>query len=342
MKNNILKFTNEAIASGATKKKCCETLGVAVRTIQRWTKDIREDGRINNRIKNSNALSKKEIDEIVRICCSKEYRDMSPNQIVAVLAEKGIYIASERTMYRVLRKKGLLMHRSESKSPERNKPEELIASGSNQVWSWDITYLLKTTKGKFFYLYLIMDVWDRTIVGWSIHEKESGYYAAELLKKTLMVHKTNKDQLTLHQDNGGPMISGEFLSFLKNWHVNPSYSRPGECNDNPYSESLFKTLKYRPAFPERFQDEESAEKYVIYFVDWYNNEHRHSKISFVTPNQRRYGKDIEILQKRKDVYELARERNPRRWSGNIRNWNHIKYVTLNPKNSKKLEGKKTA
>lgn len=337
-----IELISKAILSGATKNKCCEELGISIRTLQRWNKEKHEDGRLNNRIKSSNALSEKEIKEIVKICCSEEYRDMSPNQIVPVIAEKGNYIASERTMYRVLKKKGLLKHRSESKAPKRNKPDEFVATGPNQVWSWDITYLLRTKKGEFFYLYLIVDIWDRYIVGWAIHEKELGYYSRELLKKTLMIHGVKKNQLTLHQDNGGPMIAVEFLSLLKTWHVSPSYSRPGVCDDNPYSESLFKTLKYRPAFPKRFENIELAEKYVAKFVDWYNNEHRHSKISFVTPYQRRSGKDIEILKIRKKVYLLARENNPKRWSGNIRNWSHIEEVILNPKKSKKLERKKSA
>jgi len=215
MKNKVLRLIDKAYRSGARISKCCEILEVATKTVQRWNKGVHNDRRKSNRVNRNNALSKKEIDEIVEVCCSVKYRDMNPNQIVAALAEKGIYIASERTMYRVLNKRNLLTHRSESKIPERQKPEELVATGPNQVWSWDITYLLRTARGTFFYLYLIVDIWDRFIVGWSIHEKQSGYYAKELLDKTLKEHGIKKDQLTLHQDNGGPMISEDFLSLLR-------------------------------------------------------------------------------------------------------------------------------
>jgi transposase InsO family protein len=337
MKHKVLKLVNRAIRSGAHLNKCCEILGVAEKTIQRWRNGPQEDRRKSNRVNRNNALSKSEIDEIIRVCCSAEYRDMNPNEIVAALAEKGIYIASERSMYRVLNKRNLLTHRSESKPPERSKPEELVATGPNQVWSWDITYLLRTVRGTFFYLYLIVDIWDRFIVGWSIHEKQYGYYAKELLNRTLIKYGIKKDQLTLHQDNGGPMISEDFLSLLEGRHVKPSYSRAGVCDDNPYSESLFKTLKYRPAYPKVFDNLEHANKYVEKFVEWYNNEHRHSKISFVTPSQRRNGEDINILKTRQKTYEMAYHRHPERWSKNIRNWSYIETVTLNPKKSKKIK-----
>jgi len=331
MKKKVLRLIGRAGHSGARIFKCCEILGISTRSIQRWGKGIYEDRRENNKAPRDNALTSKEINEVKSVCCSIEYRDKSPNQIVPILAENGEYIASESTIYRILKRFNLLTHRSESKIPERKKPEELVATDPNQVWSWDITYLLRTVRGTFFYLYLIVDIWDRFIVGWSIHEKQSGYYAKELLDKTLKEHSITEDQLTLHQDNGGPMISEDFLSLLKGRHVKPSYSRAGVCDDNPYSESLFKTLKYRPAYPKLFDDLEHANKYVDRFVEWYNNEHRHSKISFVTPSQRRNGEDIKILKIRQKTYKMAYQRNPERWSGNVRKWDYIENVTLNPR-----------
>ena len=259
---------------------------------------------------------------------------MTPNQIVPILAQKGQYIASESTFYRLLNKGGLMTHRSKAKAPERHRPHETVATAPNQVWSWDISYLLTLSRGAYLYLYLILDIWDRSIVGWTVHEVESGELAAELLRETCVRQGVRPGELTVHQDNGAPMVSGEFLATLLQWGK-ASYSRPGVSDDNPYSESLFRTLKYRPAYPERFSTIDQANQWIGAFVVWYNSEHRHSAIGFVTPIERRSGADIEILAARRRTYLSAKLAHPERWSGEIRKWDRPETVVLNPREGKK-------
>lgn len=331
----------EGKSAGIRLTKVCDVLGVSVRTLQRWIKNPdAEDARKNNRFAASNALSKAEQNAAIDVACSPEFRDKSPNQIVPILAEKGRYIGSESTLYRLLRSAGLLTHRSKAKAPVRERPEEMKATAPNQVWTWDISYLLTACRGKYFYLYLILDIWDRSIVGWSIEEEESGFLAGELLRKTCIRHGVNAGTLIVHQDNGAPMISFEFLAVLSHWG-RASYSRPGVSDDNPFSESQFRTLKYRPDYPERFTTIDAATAWVKKYVDWYTNEHRHSGIGFVTPQQRRDGTDIAILATRRTTYEGARTAHPERWSRNLRRWDRPKIVFLNSR-ERKMDRQKEA
>lgn len=333
-KESVLANIAEAEGNGARRSAVCDILGISVRTIERWEKNPSDDGRKNNRIANNNALSREEKDAVIEVACSPEFRDLSPNQIVPILAENGQYLASERTFFRILKKEGLLTHRSRAKAPERKRPDEIIATAPNQVWSWDISYLLSPIRGIYYYLYLILDIWDRSVVGWAVHEKEDGALAADLLNKACISNSVSQNCLTVHQDNGAPMISFEFLAMLSKWGK-PSYSRPGVSDDNPFSESHFKTLKYRPNFPERFNSQDDADAWIKKYIHWYNTEHRHSGIGFVTPEQRRCGEDIAILEKRRDTYAKARAEHPERWSGNFRNWNRPTHVILNPRTKKK-------
>jgi len=182
----------------------------------------------------------------------------------------------------------------------------------------------------FFYLYFVMDVYSRKIVGWEVHETQSGELASELIDEICSREKVSKNQLTLHSDNGGPMKGGTMLATLQRLGVMPSFSRPSVSNDNPFSESLFKTTKYCPQFPSKpFDTVLGARDWVRRFVPWYNEEHLHSGISFVTPGSRHRGEDIKILAKRHEVYEAAKARRPDRWSRSTRNWNHIGEVFLN-------------
>ena len=253
---------------------------------------------------------------------------MNPCQIVAILAEEGTYIGSERTIYRVLKRNKLLNHRERSRIPvKRPRPAELKADGPNQVWSWDITYLCSDLKGKFYYLYMFLDVWSRVIIGWNIYEKESADNSSELMRKISMNNKVKG--VRLHSDNGSPMKGATMLGTLQTLGITPSFSRPRVSDDNPYSESLFKTLKYRITYPKNFKSIDDAKKWTTDFVQWYNYEHRHSKIKYVTPMQRHTGEDKNILEKRKTTYLEARKRNPERWTKNIRNWERENIVVLN-------------
>jgi transposase InsO family protein len=300
-----------------------------LRTIQRWEKDVVGDKRCFASRIPANKLTRAERDRVIDICCNERFYDMTPHEIVPILAEEGVYIASESTYYRILRSEGLLKHRSESKpGSKRHKPEELKATGPDQVWSWDITYLLTSIKGIYYYLYMFEDIWSRAIIGWDIYEEESAELASSLMARISIDRDVHG--VRLHSDNGSPMKGATMLATLQRLNVLPSFSRPRVSNDNPYSESLFRTLKYTTGYPRSFDSIEDARKWVAGFVDWYNNEHRHSGIKYVTPMQRHNGIDKAILAKRKNTYVNAQLKHPERWSKKIRDWSWIKEVHLNP------------
>ncbi len=334
-RQEYLDLINIAVSSGARKFKACELLNVNIRTIQRWETDGLVDKRKSSKRIASNALCEKEKEEIINISCSERFMNMTPYSIVPILAEEGKYIASESSFYRVLRDAGLLKHRKSTRKRRKSSSIELKASRPNQLWSWDITYLRTEIKGKFFYLYLFMDIWSRKIVGWEVHENESGEKSSSMIAKICSKYNISSETLLLHSDNGAPMKSATMLATLNFLGVDPSYSRPSVSNDNAYSESLFKTLKYTAGYPKFFNSLEEANTWVDRFVEWYNNEHRHSKINFVTPNQRHSNEHIEILKMRTHTYNKAKERKPERWSKNTRVWNGVKEVFLKKGNYKK-------
>lgn len=205
-------------------------------------------------------------------------------------------------------------HRGPSKPRTVRRPDELVATGPNEVWSWDITYLPATVRGMFFYLYLFVDVWSRRIMKAVVLGEESAEHAARLLAEACAEHQVQPQILTLHSDNGSPMKGATMLATMQVLGVVASFSRPSVSNDNPYSESLFRTLKYVPSYPRKpFESIDSAWAWVERFVDWYNGEHRHSAIGFVTPDERHRGHDVSVLLARRDVYAAARRRHPARW-----------------------------
>ncbi len=220
-------------------------------------------------------------------------------------------------------------HRQKSRPPSHKKPREHVATGPCQVWSWDITYLQTPVRGLYFYLYLIIDVWSRKIVGAQVEDRESPDLAALLFESSCL--GLDPSGIVLHADNGGPMKGSTMKATLERLGVLASFSRPRVSDDNPYSESLFRTLKYRSEYPSRpFGSLDEANSWVRQFVGWYNTEHLHSAIRFVTPDDRHFGREHAILQQRREVYEEARAKNPGRWSGSTRNWEAIEKVYLNP------------
>ena len=279
-----------------------------------------------------NKLSERERQKILQVVTSSDYQDLPVSQIVPRLADDGKYIASESTMYRVLRAKRLSAYRAEPKpSKKRQRPLEYVADAPNQVWTWDITYLRAPVRGQFFYMYLIVDVFSRKVVGRAIHDRESADLAAEMIRDAVESENLDVPPLVLHSDNSAPMKGATMLETLRDLGIAASFSRPSVSNDNPFSEALFRTAKYRPDFPTcPFQSLEHAREWGESFHNWYNNEHRHSAIRFVTPAQRHAGLDVEILRKRREVYAKARRRSPQRWSGPTRNWSPIEQVRLNP------------
>jgi transposase InsO family protein len=269
---------------------------------------------------------------VLAVANSDEFGHLPPSQIVPRLADQGSYLASESTFYRILREEKQLAHRrSERPAQTRTKPRAVCATAPNQLYSWDITYLPSLIRGQFFYLYLFVDIFSRKIVGWQVYEEENSTLAGELLRDLCRREGIQAEQLILHSDNGSPMKGSTMLATLQQLGVMPSFSRPSVSNDNPYSESLFKTLKYRPKYPLKpFADVTEARQWVTGIVEWYNHEHRHSAIRFVTPAQRHEGLDDNLLDNRKAVYEAARAKHPKRWSGCSRNWKKILVVYLNP------------
>ena len=335
-RRSCIDMVQQAKANGARRQASCAVLEVSLRTVERWEK-ARDQGdqRRGPATGCAHALSAQEKQAIVKVSSSPEYRDLLPWQIVARLADTGKYLGSESSFYRVLKQNDLLTHRHNSKPRVHRRPKDLTAKTPNQVWSWDITYLSSPIRGAYYYLYLVEDIFSRMIVGWSIEEVESADHAGLLIDRICQEQGIAKGQLTLHSDNGGPMTGATMVATLERLGVIPSLSRPAVSDDNPYSESLFKTLKYRPSYPDRaFSSIDQAQQWVSRFVRWYNTEHLHSAIRFVTPSSRHLGKDPAILAKRVTVYEKAKRLNPQRWSGPTRNWSPITEVFLNPKNHK--------
>lgn len=338
----MIYLIEEACSAGARLAKACEIVGWSARTIQRYRRDgqIKPDGRkaaAAGRIP-ANRLSKDERGKLLATANQAQYAHLPPSQIVPMLADEGCYLASESTFYRVLREEKQLEHRGRAKAPKNNRPAPLEASAPNQLWSWDITYLKTTVKGLYFFLYLIMDVFSRKIVGWEVYAEESAEHASNIFRKAHLREGIAGNALFLHSDNGSPMKGATMLGTLQKLGVTPSFSRPSVSNDNPYSEALFKTLKYRPSFPEKpFDSLNEARIWVAKFQQWYNEDHRHSSIKFVTPGQRHRGEDVAILAQRKLLYEAAKAACPERWSGSIRNWKPLMTVSLNPQKSSQCD-----
>jgi len=336
-REEISVLIKEAQDAGARQSKACEIIGISEKTLQRWNqKDNEQDGRLEAKHAPANQLTEQERDQMIELASTPEFADLPSNKIVPKLADKGIYIASESSFYRVLKAEKQLKHRQKSKPVNSvKKPRALVATEPNQIYSWDITYLPTSVKGSFLYLYLVMDIYSRKIVGWQVYENESSAQAADLMTDICQREGIEPNQVTLHSDNGSPMKGATMLATLQQLGVIPSFSRPSVSNDNPYSESLFRTLKYRPEYPEQpFSTLAVARDWVHAFANWYNKEHLHSAIKFITPEQRHASKDEEILTRRKAVYQQAKSRNPNRWSGEIRNWDKVEEVYLNPENQK--------
>jgi len=338
----IISWVKDAIKAGAKKQSVATTLEISIRTLQRWAKgkEVRADQRtVITKAPPKNKLSLLERALMLEICNQSPYASLPPSQIVPRLADEGRYIASESSFYRLLKEEDQLNHRGRDKASERKRrPTTHVATGPNQVWSWDISYLPSNVIGRFHYLYLIEDIFSRKIVGWEVHEVESGELAAELIQRTVIAEKCFLNPLVLHSDNGSPMKSYTFQAKLCDLGITTSHSRPRVSNDNAFSESLFRTLKYCPQWPSQgFSTLAIARDWVSDFVKWYNNEHCHSSIKFVTPMNRHNGEDKAILENRDQLYKKAKAKHPERWSGETRDWTPVGNVTLNPEKEETRE-----
>ena len=330
-RQHTLALIDEACGDGARQARACAVLEVSPRTLQRWRREDTGDQRGCGNRPVHNKLSETEREEVLAVMNSPTYRDLPPSQIVPRLADQGHYLASESTMYRVLREEKQLQHRHASRARAHSRPAPVVTTAPNQLYSWDITYLPREVKGLFFYLYLFIDIFSRKIVGWQVYDSESSFHAAQLLEDICHREGIQGEQVVLHSDNGAPMKGASMLSMMQALGIVPSFSRPSVSDDNPYSEALFRTVKYVPQYPGRFNDIAEARDYFEQFVYWYNEQHCHSGIKFVTPAARHRREDQAILDKRQQVYEGAKEQYPERWNNRAtRNWDRIETVSLNP------------
>lgn len=329
----IIELIDEAVTAGARLERACAEVGISPTTITRWrSAPASEDLRRGPRTKPSNALTAAEERKAIALMTAPEHSSMSPDTLVPHLATMGIYVASQATMYRLLRREKLLKNRGRARSRTRRRPREHVATGPNQVWAWDITFLPTVIRGRFLKLYVILDVWSRMIVGAEVHEVEDDALAATLIERCCSEQGVRREQLVLHSDNGGAMKGNTMLAKLQQLGVMPSFSRPHVSDDNAFAESVMRTVKYHPTYPDRpFADLAAGREWVATFVAWYNEEHLHSGIGFVTPTQRHLGVDQEILAHRRRTYAQARARRPDRWiCGSTRRWDRPDVVRLNP------------
>ena len=337
-RQSLARDIEVAHRAGARLRLACEVGGIDVRTLQRWKA---HDGLVSGdsrpaavRPTPAHALTPEEREQILHVANEARFADMPPARIVPALADDGVYIASESSFQRVLRAHAQMRHRGRAKAPRHSRPPTThVATAPRQLWCWDMTFLPAAVIGRWFYLYLILDVYSRKIVGFEVHDSDNAEHASHLVKRTALaegIHAMTTKPV-LHGDNGSTLKATTVLAMLYWLGVNPSYSRPRVSDDNAYVESLFRTAKYRPEFPDKgFADLDEARAWASHFVRWYNHEHRHSGIRYVSPAQRHAGEDTAILAARHALYLQARERHPRRWSGVTRNWTPIAAVTLNP------------
>jgi putative transposase len=260
-----------------------------------------------------NKLTDAEFDELLDVLNSPDFVDLAPAQVWAILLDDGTYLASISTMYRVLRSEGEVRERRrQATHPARVRPE-LVARGPNQVWSWDISKLRGPTKGVYFDLYVIIDIYSRYVTGWMVAPTETAELAKAFIAATINTHGITAEVLTIHADRGTSMTSKPVAALLAELGVARTHSRPHVSNDNPYSEAAFKTLKYCPAFPDRFGSIQDARAFCAEFFEYYNHHHRHSAIALHTPASMHYGTATGIQAARSKTLDAAYTANPRRF-----------------------------
>jgi putative transposase len=302
------------------KRPACEALGVARATFYRHL-DQGENSRVEKtRPDPPLSLTQSERQNVVDILNSEKYQDKAPYEVYATLLDEGRYHCSIRTMYRILKaENGDVKERRRGHQRSHYKKPELLATAPNQVWSWDITKLKGPVKWTYFYLYVILDIFSRYVVGWLVAHREQDALAKRLIEESSIKQGIIPGQLTVHADRGSSMKSKAVAHLLGDLGITKTHSRPHVSNDNPYSEAQFKTLKYCPEFPDRFGCIQDAREFCRSFFNWYNKEHRHSGIALMTPEQVHYGKSKSIFDFRAQVLNQAFLKNPIRFKGKLPN-----------------------
>jgi len=306
----------EQLSTYVGVKRACDCLGVARATMYRHRSAGAQPAcEAPSRVPPPLKLQADERQAVLELLHSERFVDASPHTIHATLLEEGLYPCSVRTMYRILAEEGEVRERrAVVRHPQYAKPE-LLATGPNQLWSWDITKLKGPVKWTYFYLYVILDVFSRYVVGWMVAPRESATLAKKLIAQSCAKQAIVPGQLTIHADRGSSMKSKAVALLLADLGVTKTHSRPHVSNDNPFSESQFKTLKYRPQFPQRFGSLEDSRAFCRPFFRWYNTKHRHSGIAFMTPEDVHYGRSAQVLQARSATLDAAFEAHPQRFKG---------------------------
>ncbi len=297
-------------------RESCKALNVSHSTLYRRRKKKRDQKSPKRKPGTGlwRALSEEEQNGVLEILHSEKYMDLAPREVYASLLDEGKYLCSVRTMYRLLAKNDEVRERRNHKRKNNYKKPELLAMGPNEVWTWDITKLKGPVKWCYFYLYVILDIYSRYVVGWMVGSKETGKLARDFIEETCIKQQIEKGELIIHSDRGSPMKSKTVSQLLSDLEVTRSLSRPSVSNDNPYIESHFKTLKYCPEFPQRFGCKADAIEFCKPFFNWYNKSHYHTGIGLLTPESVHYGYAQNILDERKNVLSQAYDKHPERFT----------------------------
>jgi putative transposase len=306
----MLMGATENLARAIGVVPACESMGVARSSLYYQRRETQEP---KPRPKPERALTDGERQKVLDELHCDRFVDKSPGEVWATLLDEGVYLCSERTMYRILAdNEEVKERRNQLKHPEYTKPE-LLAEGPNEVWSWDITKLRGPVKWTYFYLYVILDIFSRYVVGWMVASRETAGLAQKLIRESCKKQAIDPGQLSIHADRGSPMIAKTTAQLFVTLGINKSHNRPHVSDDNPYSESQFKTLKYRPGFPDRFGSLQDSVAFCRSFFRWYNTEHRHSGIGMLTPEVVHYGLAKDVIESRKKVLEVAFDAHPERF-----------------------------
>ena len=342
-RNKAIEFLKAGTDAGLPLKVVADLLGVCGRTLRRWRLDISGQGFSLDRRKGAarqvaHKFTAQERQKVIDTINDSRFSDLPPAQIVAILAEEQQYVGSEMTIYRIMREEGLLNHRGRARQPREPRPVPMLeAKGIHQVLAWDITLVPGPVKGQYYYVYMVMDVWSRRILGTEVQDVECSKLASEFFDRVCRDEGITSDAAAvLHSDNGAPMRSFKLAAKMRELGILLSFSRPGVSNDNAYAESLFRTMKYHQSYPlRRFRSLDTVRCWIEVFVEWYNGEHRHSGIKYVTPNQRHFGEADAICAIRQQTYSKAHQENPHRWSRPPRCWKQPEIVKFNYPRSEK-------
>ena len=291
----------------------CAGLGVVRSSFYRWATPPAQTSKASRRPPSHRALSLEEKQVVLSALDSERFCDQSPSEVYHTLLDEGKYYCSERTMYRLLAEQGEVKERRNQAEHPRYTPPQLVATRPNQVWSWDITKLLGPVKWTYYHLYVMLDIFSRYVVGWMAANRESAELAKQFIEESCAKQGIRPGQLTVHADRGTSMRSKPVACLLADLSITQTHSRPRVSNDNPYSESQFKTLKYQPEFPDRFGSVEDARAFGQDFFSWYNDEHRHSGIGYLTPAMVHYGKTDSVQTQRQQVLDRSYQLHPERF-----------------------------